>query len=797
MTSTTTTAEAIQPEMSSSEETRVRRGRRRMLSSAITILAGIVVIAILVLGLPLGSTPQQGAPFWTGEWSQTGNMVAGHRAGHTATLLPDGRVLVVGGDTDELASSEYFDSRTGTWSTGGDLSSMRVDHTATLLPDGTVLVVGGRAGSAADANQLQTAELYDHASQQWTETTDEMSVARDTHTATLMSDGTVLIAGGNTDQTRAERYDPTSRTWLPSGDMSVSRRYHAATLLPTGKVLVTGGLTLDDRSNRLIATNSVEIYDPASNSWSTGSNAMATARAQHIAILLPNGKVLVAGGIDASGEPVASAEVYDPTSNTWAPIDRMTTSRSNFTATLLGDGRLLAIGGCGTTCRESAELYDPEMGRWRSVPNMMTPRNFHTATLLPDGRVLIAGGNCDCADLTNGPGSTELFAPAPVLRLPWSVSTTDGAAVWYLSAGPHCNVSERVCPQNTVRYAIDFAPPRLADEDPCAQERMTRGWVVAAASGEVRFAGDNLVEIHHGFGFRTGYYHLVDIQVSRGDRVQSGDKLGRPSCMVSPRLGGSSSGVQLLFYTCQLDAMPDVEQDFCGPIDSGQHVRSIEGVVVGGWEVFASKGKTQGNRRGKLVRIGEVPRNSTADQCGLDERCRTNEGQVFRNDLPPQLLKNASFENENSADSSPSDWRTNRAQFSRSDAVPAHSGRFAGRFSATDDATGVVSQVVDGLTAGTDYAFQSWVNIPDTTDEFAFTMRITWRDANRSPIVDATIADITSDTNGDWRSLTNPSDVFTAPPGAISALVTIKVQSLNGTIYIDDLLLVDARYLTD
>jgi hypothetical protein len=245
----------------------------------------------------------------TGKWGSTGPM-ATLRYHHTATLLPDGKVLVVGGSTGEyggtvLASAEVYDPATGTWSSTGGMSVGRRDHTATLLPNGKVLVVGG--SDAENGGTLMTsAEVYDPATGTWS-STGSMSVGRHHHAAVLLAQGKVLVSGGAGDDgarsTTAELYDPATGTWSSTGSMITPRRYHSLTLLPDGRVLVVGGY----HSNAQILA-AAELYDPELGTWCpTGS--MAVPRYNHTATLLPDsGGVLITAG--TSNGDQSSCELY-------------------------------------------------------------------------------------------------------------------------------------------------------------------------------------------------------------------------------------------------------------------------------------------------------------------------------------------------------------------------------------------------------------------------------------------------------------------------------------------------------
>jgi N-acetylneuraminic acid mutarotase len=219
-----------------------------------------------------------------------------------------------------------------------------------------------------------------------------MVTSRSQPTATLLLDGKVLVAGGagfsGGSLATAELYDSGTRTWTATGSMTTPRAGHTATLLPDGKVLVAGGYDAND------SFASAELYDPRSGTW-TATGSMTTGRRYHTATLLPDGMVLVAGGMGAGAnlDTLASAELYDPGTGTWTATGRMITPRVYQKATLLPDGAVLVTGGLGGEGGPTvAELYHPASGTWTATRKMVSPGQGDSATLLPDGKVLVTGG---------------------------------------------------------------------------------------------------------------------------------------------------------------------------------------------------------------------------------------------------------------------------------------------------------------------------------------------------------------------------------------------------------------------
>jgi hypothetical protein len=333
----------------------------------------------------------------------------------------------------------------GSFAPTGAMGTGRHDHSATLLPNGKVLVAGGvlEEGASGFFNIIASAELYDPATKTFT-ATGTMGTARSYHTETLLQNGKVLVTGGNAGTVSAEVYEPSTGTFTPTGFMRTARSGHKATLLPNGKVLVTGGKNLPS----VYANTSAELYDPATGLFSdTGS--MGDARSNHMATLLPNSKVLIVGGYNGSAY-LASAEIYDPSTETFAATGAMSTGTDGITAPLLPNGKVLVVssggaelydpstrtfaatgpritaGSGGLTLLQtgmvllvtnvggydsaSAEVYVPVTGTFTTTGSPGAVYRGHTATLLQSGKVLLAGGSYGVM-VTQSDRSAKLYDP--------------------------------------------------------------------------------------------------------------------------------------------------------------------------------------------------------------------------------------------------------------------------------------------------------------------------------------------------------------------------------------------------
>jgi N-acetylneuraminic acid mutarotase len=346
------------------------------------------------------------------------------RVGHAAALLDDGRVLIAGGysasatgEPTFLASAELYDPATGTFSKTGSMTTARAGATMTVLRSGVVLVAGGYfLDDASSPVALASAELYDPARGTF-KATGSLTTGRYDQTATLLEDGRVLIAGGSGSDgglSSAELYDPAGGTFTATGSMATDRTEHAAASLPGGWVLMVGGLDTNAPANPEELA-SAEMYGQVGGKF-VAAGAMTTARDRPSATALDDGSVLVCGGLGGASGPSASidtCERYDLVSGAFTPAGSMSSGRSGQVAVLLADGRVLIAGGIdavddfNSSYPASAELYDPSAGSFSSAGSMATGRRGATATRLSDGRVLIAGG--ENSERVNY--SAELYEP--------------------------------------------------------------------------------------------------------------------------------------------------------------------------------------------------------------------------------------------------------------------------------------------------------------------------------------------------------------------------------------------------
>ncbi len=389
---------------------------------------------------------------WT--WKPTGGVIQKPPIYHTATLLQDGKsVLVAGGIYQHDFANDVLNITIKyvqkDWAPGPNLSYTRAGHTATLLNDGQVLVAGGIGYGFDEIGTLDTCELLDQAGTAWG-SAPKLLAPRVFHSATRLDDGRVLVVGGGKLKvfpihfvdhfpyididisfvTDTDCYTPgTPGSWNHQGHLTQQRFLHTATLLKDGRVLVVGGsdtkIVQGPTQPEVVPVplTSCELFVPTTNSWQTVAS-LKHSRIAHTATLLPDGRVLVAGGeteTQSGLEVSRSYEIYDPDKNTWTcptdqfsqdPSKRLQIPRVLHTATLLTDGpeagKVLLAGGDGAEANSSSELYDPADDTWSLTDDFYYPRSQHQAVRLSDGTVLAVGGT---------PNKAELFQPVTAQQL--------------------------------------------------------------------------------------------------------------------------------------------------------------------------------------------------------------------------------------------------------------------------------------------------------------------------------------------------------------------------------------------
>lgn len=299
--------------------------------------------------------------------------------------------------------AEIYDPTTGLWSQAGELDRPTVAHTATLLPDGRLLVAGGTF--EYNGAGLAVAALYDPVTNSWSDAAN-LTTARAYHAAALLADGSVLVSGGQNTEgvtATAERYDPVANLWLPAADMRRARSWHTLTLLPDGQLLAAGGYD---------PGNVAERYDPVGNDWTFTGGRFLPFVNWLSAVALDDGRVMVTDETKGA--------IYDPATETWLNVYPPGNHRAHATVRT-GDGRVLLSGGYDFfqppeyyPFLDRTVVYDPATNEWDGVRPMIMPRARHTLTLLADGRVLVVGGEY-FEDLDSAELFSPRYIPPPVL----------------------------------------------------------------------------------------------------------------------------------------------------------------------------------------------------------------------------------------------------------------------------------------------------------------------------------------------------------------------------------------------
>lgn len=367
--------------------------------------AGALLVASLVAA---------GGVLAAGPWTATSKMTS-VRYGHTVTAIDGNRAVAIGGfdDNTALASSEIFDAASGTWTKAGDMANPRYRHTATRIQDGRVLIVGGRN----QTNAIAVAELFNPADGSF-QPAGVLQTPRYDHAAVLGLDGKVYVFGGNTDQQQVgvdenevpiyqnpalatiEVWDPATGIFTPGGSMTTDRALHGAVLLADGRILIAGGRGTTpepgpDGSESLTRWSS-EFYDPSAQA-STPTSPMSVNRVDFALVGLPGGpqgasRVVAAGGYNEGQALNPTTEVFDPGSGTWSAAGPLNMPRVRAVQVALPDGTVALIGGLSEQATlASTEVFTPE-NAWVATGDMTEARDRAAGALLGNGQVVVAGG---------------------------------------------------------------------------------------------------------------------------------------------------------------------------------------------------------------------------------------------------------------------------------------------------------------------------------------------------------------------------------------------------------------------
>jgi murein DD-endopeptidase MepM/ murein hydrolase activator NlpD/N-acetylneuraminic acid mutarotase len=386
-------------------------------------LVKIIKLFIIILFIPLylsSNLSQVLAADSSGEWINLPTLPASHLGASGIITLANGKVLVATGYAKSglTSSSHLFDPVSRSWTTTGNVNQARGLHNNAIvkLNDGTILIAGGEGPNVSD---LASVELYNLSTGKWT-LTDPLSTPR-RYLAIVLENGKVLATGGAKGTSRdtrylesSEIYDPASGQWTYSGDLNIPREgAPEIVLLQNGKVLLAGGYYKDAYIDK------AEVYDPTTGEWTISQMPYAWGGAT--LTVLENGKVLVAGGSIGLATKTAvvssKAMLYNPVNNSWTQTASMRAPRGGHNSALLSDGKVLIIGG-GTT---TAEIYDPKTEQWTIAPQTRYPAHNGIA-LLQNKDVLAIGGDPDglAAELFTSPASPTPTPPEPFLDLPWN-----------------------------------------------------------------------------------------------------------------------------------------------------------------------------------------------------------------------------------------------------------------------------------------------------------------------------------------------------------------------------------------
>lgn len=528
---------------------------------AVWIVAAVSALLAMIPNGPIDQMSAEASPAMA--WTPVAGEMSVGRTHHRAVALDDGRVLVVGGaDAANLATTvtEIYDPSTETWAPGPPLTLPRGSLSATRLGNGQVLIAGGFPHG-------WVSELFDPVTNTLSRT-GALNTSHDRHGSALLDDGRVLVAGGYQGCMirAAEIFDPITSTWTYVQPMQRARADFSLVRLPDGRLLAAGGVS-DCTVPKVLSA--VEVFDPTSGTWSNAA-PMNVPRGHYMAALLPDGRVIVAGGDNATGI-LSSVEIYDPEADVWTLVTSMHSARYSPIGDglfVMENGKVLVAGGDQTLLQGTSEIYDPSIDEWSELAFMNENRCSSATTTLTDGRHLVVSGSVCGA--TTRITSSEYFESDSIdpFLVPTSGVLTQG---WSWSS--HCLRDG----QAGCHSGVDIAGPRGTEVVAIANGDVIRtncepggfGWYVVLDHG-AREDGQHLYSL---------YAHLGEadtrakdtcnmgnpVTVHEGDRVVAGDLLGVQGN--SGRVSGPT-GVHLHFTMMMGSSYPGL----AGAIDASECV---------------------------------------------------------------------------------------------------------------------------------------------------------------------------------------------------------------------------------
>ncbi|WP_413292987.1 kelch repeat-containing protein [Bdellovibrio sp. HCB185ZH] len=350
-------------------------------------------------------------------WSSLGSLKNGARTLHTANRSGDYLYLLNGrdGNSSPINLVEKIDISKFSWKLEGSMATGRAVHVTLPLPNGKVLIAGGLSNpSSSVMNYLDSSEIFDPATGQWS-AGPSLPTKRLWATSTRLNDGRFLIVGGvdetMTRVTSTLFYNPTTNSWSAGPSIAMGRIGHSASLLPDGRVIIMGG---NENTGIFPPSNKTDIFDPTTNQWTAGPN-MLTAVAEHTAVTLNDGTILLVGGLTTTTLNSASAvvQLYNPSTNSFTAKASQSVGRYQANVTILPSGKVLSLGGLNAAqaILASSEIYDPSANTWTAGANLNIPRRAHNSISLPSGKILITGGTASSSFPLTPASSNEIYDP--------------------------------------------------------------------------------------------------------------------------------------------------------------------------------------------------------------------------------------------------------------------------------------------------------------------------------------------------------------------------------------------------